>query len=153
MRISDVLRMKWLDFQNDRLYYSMGKNLKAGSLKIPDKAQKILNEYPKGNAHDLVFPDLAKIEDLSDAYVTQNYIKTRTRSCNDYLKQIAAIIGLSKPLSMHIARHTFAQISSDKIPVTILQRLYRHSDIKTTMGYQSNFINKAADDALDAVIG
>lgn len=152
MRISDVLRMKWSDFQNDRLYYSMGKNLKAGSLKVPDKALKILSEYPKGSAHDLVFPDLTRIEDLSDAYVTQNYIKTRTKSCNDYLKQIASLIGLSKKLSMHIARHTFAQISSDKIPVTILQRLYRHTDIKTTMGYQSNFINKAADDALDAVI-
>ena len=45
MRVSDVLRLKWTDFQNDRLYYSMGKNEKPGSLKIPDKALKILSEY------------------------------------------------------------------------------------------------------------
>lgn len=153
MRISDVLRMKWSDFQNDRLYYSMGKNLKAGSLKVPDKASQILMEYSKENSHDLVFPDLARMVNLSDAYVVQSYIKTRTKSCNDYLKPIGKMIGLSKPLTMHIARHTFAQISSDKIPVNILQRLYRHSDIKTTMGYQSNFINKTTDDALDLVIG
>lgn len=29
MRISDVLRLKWSDFQNDRLYYTMGKNTKG----------------------------------------------------------------------------------------------------------------------------
>jgi phage antirepressor YoqD-like protein len=33
-----------------------------------------------------------------------------------------------------------------------LQKLYRHSSITTTIGYQSNFINKKADDALDAVL-
>lgn len=90
--------------------------------------------------------------DWSDGYTVQSYIKTRTRSCNDYLKQVGETLGLSKPLTMHIARHTFAQISSDKIPVNILQRLYRHSDIKTTMGYQSNFMHKLDDDALEAVL-
>ena len=33
------------------------------------------------------------------------------------------------------------------------QKLYRHSDVNTTIGYQANFMKKAADDALDAVIG
>jgi hypothetical protein len=35
----------------------------------------------------------------------------------------------------------------------MMQKLYRHSDIKTTIGYQANFIYQDADDALDAVIG
>ncbi|MEA5426407.1 site-specific integrase [Arcicella lustrica] len=154
MRVSDVLRLKWSDFQNDRLYYTMGKNLKAGSLKVPDKVLEILKQYPQGsNAHDLVFFDLAKMPDLSKLYEVQSYIKSRVRSCNDYLKNVANKMGLTKALSMHIARHTFAQISADRIPANVLQRLYRHSDIKTTMGYQSNFINKTADDALELVIG
>lgn len=153
MRVSDVLRLKWSDFQNDRLYYAMGKNLKAGSLKVPSKVLEILKQYPIGsNAHDLVFPDLAKMPDLSKLYEVQSYIKTRVRSCNDYLKNIAVKMELTKPLSMHVSRHTFAQISADRIPANVLQRLYRHSDIKTTMGYQSNFINKTTDDALAAVI-
>ncbi|MDQ6478867.1 site-specific integrase [Dyadobacter sp. LHD-138] len=153
MRISDVLRLKWSDFQNDRLYYAMGKNLKTGSLKVPTKVWEILEQYPKGvNAHDLVFPDLAVMPDLTKAYEVQSYIKTRIKSGNDYLKKVAAKLELTKSLSMHIARHSFAQISADRIPANILQRLYRHSDIKTTMGYQSNFITKTTDDALDAVI-
>ncbi len=54
---------------------------------------------------------------------------------------------------MHIARHTFATIAADKIPIQQLQKLYRHSDIKTTIGYQSAFIHKDADEAFDAVLG
>ncbi len=153
MRISDVLRLKWSDFQNDRLYYAMGKNLKTGSLKVPDKVVEILEQYPRGtNAHDLVFHDLAKLPDLSKANEVLNYIKTRNRVCNDYLKKIAVKAGITKPLTMHIARHSFAQISADRIPANVLQKLYRHTDIKTTMQYQSNFMTKMTDDALEAVI-
>lgn len=54
---------------------------------------------------------------------------------------------------MHIARHTFGNISGDKIPIQMLQQLYRHSDITTTINYQKNFIFKDADDALDKVLG
>ena len=53
---------------------------------------------------------------------------------------------------MHIARHTFGNISGEKIPIQMLQKLYRHSSITTTIGYQQNFIHKDADDALDSVL-
>jgi len=53
---------------------------------------------------------------------------------------------------MHISRHTFGQIAGDKIPLPALQKLYRHSNITTTMGYQSNFQPKQTDDALDSVL-
>jgi FtsZ-interacting cell division protein ZipA len=33
-----------------------------------------------------------------------------------------------------------------------LQKMYRHSDVKTTINYQQNLIHEDADDALDAVI-
>lgn len=45
MRVSDVLRIRWSDIQNDRLHYAMGKNNKGGSLKIPEKAIKIIDQY------------------------------------------------------------------------------------------------------------
>ena len=53
---------------------------------------------------------------------------------------------------MHIARHTFGNIAGDKIHPLMLQKLYRHSDLKTTIKYQSNFIHKEADEALDEVV-
>ncbi|QMW01684.1 site-specific integrase [Spirosoma foliorum] len=153
MRVSDVLRLKWSDFQNDRLYYSMGKNQKGGSIKLSNKAKKILEQYPHDNSHDLVFHDLASLPDITKSYEVQIRIKTRVKSCNEHLKDIAKILGIKKPLTMHIARHTFGNLSGDKIPIQLLQKLYRHTSITTTIGYQGHFIHKDADEALDAVIG
>ena len=45
IRISDVVQIKWSDFKDNRLFYVMNKNSKPVSLKIPDKAQAILNLY------------------------------------------------------------------------------------------------------------
>ncbi|MDN5286314.1 MAG: integrase family protein [Mucilaginibacter sp.] len=72
---------------------------------------------------------------------------------NKALGMISAEIGLTKKLTMHIARHTFGNLSGEKIPIQMLQKLYRHSSVTTTIGYQANFIHKEADDALDSVIG
>ncbi len=53
---------------------------------------------------------------------------------------------------MHIARHSFGNIAGDTIQPLMLQKLYRHSDLKTTINYQANFIHKDADKALDRVL-
>jgi integrase len=154
MRISDVLRLKWSDFQNDRLYYTMGKNTKGGSLKVPTKAIAILDQYRTDDpVYDLVFPDLKSLPDLKRSFDVQRRIKTRVRENNVQLGKIATALNIKKKLTMHIARHSFAQIASDKIPVQILQKLYRHSNITTTIGYQSNFTTQHTDDALDKVLG
>lgn len=155
MRISDVLRLRWSDFQNDRLFYSMGKNQKVGSLKIPDKAAEIIKQYEgfKQNKDDLVFPELKGV-DFDNKFVTQRTIAFKTSALDKCLKgQVAPAAGIEKKLTMHIARHSFAQMANEQIPVQILQKLYRHSSITTTMGYQSNFTTQQTDDALDKVLG
>jgi integrase/recombinase XerD len=155
VRISDVLRLRWSDFQDGRLQYTMGKNQKIGSLKIPDKAIGIIKQYEafKGNKDDLVFPELKGVN-LEDKFVTQRTIAFKTSALDKCLKtQVATAAGIDKKLTMHIARHSFAQMANERIPIQILQKLYRHSSIITTMGYQSNFTTKQADDALDKVLG
>lgn len=150
MRVSDVLRLKWSDIHDGRLSYMMGKNNKAGSLKLPEKALAILAQYDR--EHDLIFPDL-RGTNLTDQYATQRRISFTTGRVDKALnKCIRERLGLTKALTMHIARHTFGNISGDKIPVQMLQKLYRHSSIQTTIGYQAHFMTKSADDALDAVL-
>lgn len=152
MRVSDVLRLKRSDFQNDRLFYAMGKNAKAGSLKTPEKALRIMAQY-EPNDKDLLFPDLLVVEHLENAYEVQRKISYAVKKLDTYLTDVAKAAKIKKPLTMHIARHTFGNISGDKIPLQMLQKLYRHSSITTTIGYQANFIHKDADAALEAVIG
>jgi len=154
MRVSDVLRLKWSDFQNDRLHYAMGKNAKTGSLKIPEKAAAIISLYEeRRKTNVLVFPDLDKVKDLTDTYEVQKKISGVVQRLRVNLKKVAELAGIDKKLTMHIARHTFGNISGDKISIQMLQKLYRHSTVTTTIGYQANFIHKDADEALDAVVG
>ena len=153
MRMTDVIQLKWSDFIDGRLKYRMSKNDKQVSFKLPAKAKKILDHYSKlpESKNGLVFPELSQI-DLKNIRVLKTRIKTVTRNFNRHLKKIAKKVGIDKNLSMHIARHSFGNISGDKIPIQMLQKLYRHSSITTTIQYQANFINKDTDEALDKVI-
>ncbi|MEE9377500.1 MAG: site-specific integrase [Candidatus Lokiarchaeia archaeon] len=152
IRVADILQLKWSDFRDKRLYYRMGKNKKLVSLKIPNKAIKILMVYkmtdkPKG----LVFPYL-KDNDFLNKKKLAVRIHTITRNFNRHLKEIAIKTKIDKNLTMHIARHSFGNISGDKIPIQILQKLYRHSSVTTTINYQANFMRSVTDDALDKVV-
>ena len=153
MRVSDVLRLKHADFFDGRMYYTMGKNAKPGSVKVVEKALRIVDQYPKATKHDLVFPELQTIENLGDTYEVQHTIATTLIRINTSLQKLAKRIGLKKKLTMHIARHTFGNISGDRISIQLLQKLYRHSSITTTIRYQGNFIHKDTDEALDSVLG
>lgn len=156
MRVSDVLRLKWSDIQDSRLHYSMGKNKKEGSLKLPAKASAIVMNYEgeKRSKDDFIFPDLKRLENVNDIFIIQRTIAFTASRLDKYLRiHVAPASGIEKPLTMHIARHTFGNISGDRIPIQMLQKLYRHSSVTTTIGYQANFIHKDADEALEAVIG
>jgi integrase len=153
IRISDVLKMRWSDFKDDRLYYVMHKNNKPISLKIPEKAKKILKLYQKNKkkSDDYIFPGLGKAiqEDPKDMFIKN---RNATRLYDKYLVKIGEKAKINKKLSHHIARHSFGNIAGDKIHPLMLQKLYRHSDLKTTINYQANFIHKEADEALDKVV-
>jgi integrase len=153
IRISDIAKLKWSDFKDGRLLYMMDKNEKPVSLKIPEKAMTILNLYKKTqfNNRGYVFPFM-KDADLSSKEIIFRKTRNATKLLNKYLKRIAEMCNIEKNLSNHIARHTFGNIAGDSIHPLMLQKLYRHSDLKTTLNYQANFIHKDADDALDSVV-
>ena len=153
MRVSDVLFTRWSMIYDERLHYRMGKNSKLLSLKIPKKAQEIILTYEqsKQGLDDFIFPEMKKAN-LKNAKDVYNKIKVAASKFNIHLKAIAKIAGIEKKLTMHLARHTFGNIAGDSIHPLMLQKLYRHSDLKTTINYQANFIHKEADDALDSVI-
>ncbi len=155
MRVSDVLRLKWTDINDNRLYYTMGKNDKGGSLKLPEKALSILEYYQsqKRTKDDFIFPELKGLDKNANDFIVQRTIAFATSRIDKFLREkVAPRANIEKKLTMHIARHTFGNISGDKISIQMLQKLYRHSHVTTTIGYQANFIHKDTDSALDSVI-
>lgn len=152
IRISDVLKMKWSDISGDRLMYQMGKNKKVVTLKIPEKAQLVIDQYKEeAKPNDFIFPELKKAN-LKDDKDVHAKIRTATKKFNKYLEKIRIKAKIKKKITTHIARHSFGNIAGDKVSPQMLQKLYRHSSITTTMGYQSNFIHTDTDDALDSVL-
>jgi site-specific recombinase XerD len=153
MRVADILKIKWSDIIDNRLYYQMNKNTKRLSIPFSEKANAIIELYKKGksSSDDFIFPELKKAN-LKSASDVLTKTKTADKKFNKHLKSIANKIETEKKITMHISRHTFGNISGDKISPQILQKLYRHSHISTTMNYQSNFMHKEEDEALDKVI-
>lgn len=56
---------------------------------------------------------------------------------NDYLKEIAAMCGIDKPLTFHIARHTFATTVTleNGVALETVQKMLGHKTIRTTQIY------------------
>ena len=154
IRVADVLKTKWSEIQDGRLQYRMNKNQKLVTLKIPDKILLILSYYKKDKTanDDYIFPELKGIDKENKKAIVST-TSNADKNLNKYLKRIAKLAGIDKKVTMHISRHTFGNISGDKISIQMLQKLYRHSSITTTVNYQANFIHKDVDDALDSVIG
>lgn len=63
-------------------------------------------------------------------------IGAATASINRSLKTIAAMAGLSKPISTHIGRHSFAtMLLTSGIDLPVIQELMGHHDVKVTQIY------------------
>ncbi len=56
---------------------------------------------------------------------------------NSYLKEIADLCGITKKLTFHIARHTFATTVtlSNDVPIETVSKMLGHTNLKTTQHY------------------
>jgi site-specific recombinase XerD len=69
---------------------------------------------------------------------------------NAYLKEIADICGITKKLTSHIARHTFATTITlaNGVPIETVSKMLGHHSIRTTQIYAKVVEQKVSDDML-----
>ena len=67
---------------------------------------------------------------------------------NAYLKEIAAICGINKVLTFHIARHTFATTVTlaNGVPIESVSAMLGHTNIQTTQHYAKIVQSKVGED-------
>ena len=67
---------------------------------------------------------------------------------NEYLKEIAGICGITKKMTSHTARHTFATTVtlSNGVPMESVSKMLGHKNIKTTQHYAKVLDKKLSDD-------
>lgn len=70
---------------------------------------------------------------------------------NAYLKEIADLAKISKHLTSHIARHTFATMSlNNHVPIESISKMLGHSDIKTTQIY-ARMLDKTVSEDMETM--
>lgn len=97
------------------------------------QAQEILNKYkdhPQCDADGSLLPVLSN------------------QKMNSYLKEIADTCGITKILTFHIARHTFATTVtlSNGVPIETVSKMLGHTNLKTTQHYAKILDIKVSDD-------
>ena len=104
-------------------------------MKVPllPKAVELIEKYrhdPKAVANGRLFPVISN------------------QKLNSYLKEIADICGITKDLTFHLARHTFATTVTltNGVPIESVSKMLGHSKISTTQIYAKVIERKLSED-------
>ena len=183
VRFGDLARLRVQDVQPDgqgghRVAYTAGKTGKRTSAPLVPAAVRIAEPYllrldgsTKAPA-DWLFPILGGAPDLSrgkrrrtDADGATEYDLTTARGMdaavgsqnalhNRVLKQIGTAAGVRSTLSMHVARHSFADLARrGGWSVYDVKQALRHSSVAVTEGYLAGFDSEALDVQTRALFG
>ena len=115
LRYSDVRNLRFKDIQENTIKIRMKKTSDFVSIPINEKAQCFIGS---GFDEQKIFRVLGN------------------QPTNKYLKNIAEIAGINKPVSFHWARHTFATICVELgFKIEIIKELLGHTSLKSTQIY------------------
>lgn len=98
----------------------------------------------------MAIPLLPEAIEILNRYSTGTGLIFPTRSnqrLNGYLKEIADICGINKPITTITGRHTFAtQMLELGMPLETVSHMMGHSSTKTTRGYAKLLVSKIQND-------
>jgi len=149
-RISDLLTLKWKDYDGDYIYFTTNKTDTQLSIFLPDKAKEIIEEYrhPKNQKTDFLFPILNNLLDMENLRAVGKAINSATVLMNKSLKVIAERADVSKKVTTHIARHTWATRALRKgISIDKVSKILGHASVKQTQVY-AKIVNEELDKAM-----
>lgn len=91
-------------------------------------------------------PLLSKAQNILDKYTTENQLLPviSNQRFNSYLKEIAEILGITKVLTHHMGRKTFAStvLLYNDVPMEIVSELLGHSEIGVTQQHYAKVVKE-----------
>lgn len=165
IRVGDLCTLTWKNVKDNRLRYEMSKTENRIDVKIPTGAKRYLDMYRSKDSKDddYILPFLNELSPLErkDGETVRRKISSWNTMINGSntssdlagLKKIADMAGIEETVSMHVARHSFAQfaVQEKEVPTYKMMILLGHQSIKTTMQYLKTINVTAADEAADAI--
>lgn len=147
MSFIDMAFLRKTDLKNGCLTYFRSKTSQRLTIEWTDEMQAIVNKYAE-NPTEYLLPILKNTDvNLHSAY------KSILHSINQHLKKIAPKIGLSIPLTMYVARHSWASAAKTKgIPTSVISEGMGHDSEATTKIYLASLETTVVDKANSLIL-
>nr|MBK9653131.1 integrase catalytic domain-containing protein [Bacteroidota bacterium] len=151
LRVSDVLQLRWKNFDGEKIIVQTQKTSSLVSIKVPNKAVEIMNYYKQidGNENDFIFPALPISLDCSNKNAVFSAVQIASTNINKQLKSVTFQAGISKHIHMHCSRHSFAVRGLQRgMRIEYVSKLMGHKAIATTQIY-AKIVNEELDKAME----
>lgn len=143
MSIVDMAYLKKCNLNNGILTYRRRKTGQLLHIKWEDCMDEIVRKYTIPQ-NEYLLPLIISSSTLSSR---QQYLHS-AHKINRSLKVTGARLGLSIPLTMYVARHSWASIAKyTNVPISVISEGMGHNSEKTTLIYLSQLDNTAVDKA------
>ena len=138
LRISDLLLLRWSDYDGQYIRLRMQKTRRPVEIPVSASVQKTLEKYRDlfARPNSRIFPVLDRVKDRPDEFSKLRRVIYGTAHVNLIIKRVAARAGITKNVSTHVARHTFATLLLSKgASIYDVKELLGHQDVKVTQVY------------------
>jgi len=126
----DLMKLRWSDIHDGHLNYKRSKTSQPISIQICKPIEDMLKKI--GNKENL--------------YIFPGYGKNIIGYVNVNLKKIGEMAGIPFPLTMYVARHTWASMAQTKnVPLSVISKGLGHDNMLTTQIYLSGIENCVVD--------
>ena len=144
LRLVDVMTLQWthIDFQKKELRKVMVKTNKRHVIPLSEPAIEILmGWYAKRPNTKFVFNLVKEELDIDNADALYKARNNATKCINQSLTVVGEQMELAFPLTMHVARHTFAVFALNKgLSMTVVSRLLGHGSTDVTEKVYARFL-------------
>lgn len=147
MSFIDMAFLRKTDLKNGYITYRRRKTGQQLTIKWTKEMQTVLDKYPR-NASDYLLP-IIKTPGNNERYVYRNASYT----INHNLKTIADMTDINIPLTLYVARHSWASAAKAKgIPVGVISEGMGHDSETTTLIYLASLDTSVVDRANSLIL-
>jgi integrase len=152
MNYFDMMKLRWENIIDDKIIYTRSKTKGRFIIKILEPVSEILSYYKKTKSNSgYVFPILLH-ENLTPIQIENRKAKKLKRFNSD-LKLIARIVGINKPLTSYVARHSYAtNLKQLGVSTDLISQSMGHQNIAITSAYLKDFENDVIDNANEKLL-
>lgn len=142
MSFIDMSYLRKTDFKNGYITYRRRKTGQQLIVKWTHEMQLIVDKYPVNSSEYLLPIITSSVANARSAYRNASY------NINRNLKKIAAMVGITIPLTLYVARHSWASAAKAKgIPLSIISEGMGHDSESTTQIYLASLDTSLVDRA------